>query len=48
LEDVSLDGKIILKYMLNKCGGGGVRGMKWIDVAKFRAVVNTAMNRRVL
>jgi hypothetical protein len=30
LEDLSLDGRIILKWILEKCDGG----MDWIDVAQ--------------
>jgi len=37
--------KIYVEYMWCREGGGA---MNWIDVAKFRAVLNIAVNRRVL
>jgi hypothetical protein len=47
LEDPSVDGRIILKWILEKWGGG----TDWIDLAedrdKWRALVNTVMNPRV-
>jgi len=47
LEDQGIDGKIILKLILNKWDGG----MDWIDLAqvrfRWRAVVNAVMNLRV-
>jgi hypothetical protein len=47
LEDVGVDGKIILKCIFKKWDGG----MDWIDVARYRdrwrSLVATVMNRRV-
>jgi hypothetical protein len=47
LEDRGTDGRIILKYILEKWDGG----MDWIDFAedrdRWRAVVNTVMNLQV-
>jgi hypothetical protein len=47
LEDLGVDGRIILKLILNKYD----RGMDWIDLAndrdKWRDVVNTVMNLRI-
>jgi hypothetical protein len=47
LEDPGVDGRIILKLILEKWD----RGMDWIDLAKnkdrWRVVVNAVMNRRV-
>ena len=46
LEDLGIDWRIILKYMLKELDGG----MDWIDLARdrnrWRAVVNAAMNLR--
>ena len=48
LEDRGVDGRIILKFVLEHCDG---RCMDWIDLAldrdRWRAVVNVAMNFRV-
>jgi hypothetical protein len=50
LENPSVDGKIILKWVLKKWNGGG-GGIDWIDLAqekdRWLAVVNTMMNLRV-
>ena len=47
LEDLDVDGRIILKWIFKKWDGG----MDWIDVAQGRdrwwAVVSAVMNRRV-
>jgi hypothetical protein len=47
LKDLGVDGRIILKWILEKWDGG----MDWIDVAqerdRWRAVVNAVMNLRV-
>jgi hypothetical protein len=46
LEDAGVDGRIILKWILEKWNGG----MDWIDLAEDRdrlRVVNTVMNLRV-
>jgi len=45
LEDLSLNGKIILKWNCTEWD----RGVDWINMAqdRWRAVVNTAMNRWV-
>jgi hypothetical protein len=47
LEDLGVDGRIILKWILEKWHGG----MDWIDLAqdrdRWRAVVNAVMNLRV-
>jgi len=47
-EDLGVDGKIILEWILEKSGGENV---DWIHVAQYRdqwrAVVNTIMNLRV-
>ena len=47
LEDPGVDGRIILKWIFEKCDGG----MDWIDLAQGRdgrrAVVNAVMNLRV-
>jgi hypothetical protein len=47
LEDPGVDGKIILKWTLEKWNGG----MDWINLAqdreRWRAVVNMEMNRCV-
>jgi hypothetical protein len=46
LEDRGVDGRVILKWMLEKWDGG----MDWIDVAqnrdRWRAVVHAVMNLR--
>jgi hypothetical protein len=48
LEDPGVDGRIILKWIFEKWDGA----IEWIDMAKDRdmwlAVVNTAMNFRIL
>jgi hypothetical protein len=48
LEDLGVDGKIILKWMLRKQGGR--EGVDWIhliyDMDHWQAVVNTVMNLR--
>jgi hypothetical protein len=48
LEDPSVDGRIILKWIFKKRDGGG---MDWIDMAqdrdRWRALVNAVMNLRV-
>jgi hypothetical protein len=47
LEDPRVDGRIILKWIFKKWGGG----MDWIDMAqdkdRWRAFVNVVMNLRV-
>jgi hypothetical protein len=47
LEDLGVDGKIILKWIFKKVDGG----LEWIDLAQdrdtWRALVNAAMNIRV-
>jgi hypothetical protein len=47
LKDPGVDGRVILKWIFKKGGGG----MDWIDVAQDRngwwAVVNAVMNLRV-
>ena len=47
LEDPGVDGRIILKRIFGRLDGG----IDWIDLAqdrdRWRAVVNTVMNRRV-
>ena len=49
LENLGLNGVIILKMDLQKVGWGG--GIEWIDLAqakgRWQAVVNTVMNFRV-
>jgi hypothetical protein len=48
LEDPGVDGRIILKWIIERLGGGGV---DWIDLAQDRdrswALVYTVMNLRV-
>ena len=48
LEDPDVDGRIILKWILEKSDGG----MDWIDLAqdrdRWRTLVNAVMNLRVL
>jgi hypothetical protein len=48
LEDPSVDGRIIVKWIFRKLDGG----MDWIDLAQnregWRALVNAAMNFLVL
>jgi hypothetical protein len=47
MEDPSVDGKILLKWIFRKCGGG----MDWIDLAqdreKWSALVNAVMDLRI-
>jgi hypothetical protein len=47
LEDPGIDGRIILKWIFERLGGG----VDWIDLAqdrdRWRALVNTVMNLRV-
>ena len=47
MEDPGVDGRIILKWIFERLGGG----IDWIDLAqdrdRWRAVVNTVMNLRV-
>jgi hypothetical protein len=47
LEDLSVDGRIILKWILRS----EMRGMDWIDLAqdrdRWRALVNAVINLRV-
>jgi hypothetical protein len=47
LEDPGVDGRIILKWIFERLGGG----VDWIDLAqdrdRWRAVVNAVMNLRV-
>jgi hypothetical protein len=49
LEDLGVDGRIILKLIFKKCNGGG--GMDWIDLAqdseRWRDLVNAVLNLRV-
>jgi hypothetical protein len=48
LEDPGVDGRIIIKWIFERLGGGGA---DWIDLAQDRdrwwALVNTVMNLRV-
>jgi hypothetical protein len=48
LEDPGVEGRIILKWIFERLGGGGA---VWIDLAeerdRWRAVVYTVMNLRV-
>jgi hypothetical protein len=48
LENPGVDGRIILKWIFEKCDGG----MDWIDLAqnrdRWRAVVNAVMKLRVI
>jgi hypothetical protein len=48
LEDPGVDGRIILKWIFERLGGGG---MDWINLAqdrdRWRALVNAVMNLRV-
>jgi len=37
LEDLGRDGKIILKWVLKSCDGGGVGGMDWTDLLRIGA-----------
>jgi hypothetical protein len=50
LEDLCVDGRIILKFHFQEVGWGG-GGMDWIDMAqdrdRWQAVVNAVMNLRV-
>jgi hypothetical protein len=47
LEDPAVDGRIILKWIFEKLGGG----VEWIDLAqdrdRWRALVYTVLNLRV-
>jgi hypothetical protein len=47
LEDPGIDGRIILKWIFERLGGG----VDWIDLAqnrdRWRALVNAVMNLRV-
>ena len=47
MEDVGLDGRIILRWIFRKCD---VENMDWIDLAqdrdRWRALVNAVMNLR--
>jgi hypothetical protein len=47
LEDTGVDGRIILKWIFERLGGG----IDWIDLAqdrdRWRVFVNTVMNLRV-
>jgi hypothetical protein len=49
MEDIGLDGRIILRYIFTECGCGSI---DWIDLAQdrdsWRTLVNTIMNNRVL
>jgi hypothetical protein len=43
IEDLGVDGNIILKLIFKRWDGSAV----WIDLAEDRAVVNAVLNRRV-
>ena len=49
LEDLGIDGWVILRWIFRKCDGGG--GMDWIDLAQDRdrwwALVNVIINLQV-
>jgi len=50
LEDLSVDGRIIVRWIFRKWDVGG--GMDWIELAqdrdRWRAVVNAVMNFRII
>jgi hypothetical protein len=46
LEDLGVDGRIILKWIFKKWGGEAMTGLAW-HRDRWRALVNAVMNLRV-